>query len=397
MATETWIINETFDAYDKSYDIAVSYTSGGRHFDQISFGNKSSTTYYALIYSYKDSDGIFHTVMPLNSGNWSISGYRTIIFDSPVTDANLLNWLQTRAVKKLNVSFKRYYKFPVLIGSGAYKFQPYTVAQPKLATVSGVSVAEKSLSFDAVKNASEYEVLLDRVSVGTVKQFPIKGNLIIIENKQYRVLKIDGSIAEILAMYSAPTNQKFDANSSYNNFYAGKTLDTYLSGTFYDSLSTNIKNAITPKTFTQDSWHFNAGTSGGKGNPIYQGIYSSSSSGYYRLGLGSLTYGSSITRNCYVLSIQDIIDYLDVTNVMTTSNTTLTDTNIWKMFWNQTTSPELSVTPWLRSANSGYSELVFVINSYFGYPINTDASITRDVRPAFQIDLSKIAFTIVEE
>ena len=99
MATETWIINETFDAYNTSYDIAVSYTSGGRHFDQISFGNKSSTTYYALIYSYKDSDGIFHTVMPLNSGNCSISGYRTIIFDSPVTDANLLNWLQTRAVK----------------------------------------------------------------------------------------------------------------------------------------------------------------------------------------------------------------------------------------------------------------------------------------------------------
>lgn len=169
MATETWIINETFDAYNASYDIAVSYTSGGRHFDQISFGNKSSTTYYALIYSYKASDGIFHTVMPLNSGNWSISGYRTIIFDSPVTDANLLNWLQTRAVKKSNVSFKRYYKFPVLLGSGSYKFQPYTVAQPKLATVSGVSVAEKNLSFEAVKNAAEYEVLLDGVSVGTVE------------------------------------------------------------------------------------------------------------------------------------------------------------------------------------------------------------------------------------
>lgn len=130
MATETWIINETFDAYNASYDIAVSYTSGGRHFDQISFGNKSSTTYYALIYSYKDSDGIFHTVMPLNSGNWSISGYRTIIFDSPVTDANLLNWLQTRAVKKSNVSFKHHYKNTILIGSGTIKFRRYSITPP---------------------------------------------------------------------------------------------------------------------------------------------------------------------------------------------------------------------------------------------------------------------------
>ena len=134
MATETWIINETFDAYDANYDIDVSYTSGGRHFDQISFGEKSSTTYYALIYSYKDSDEIsheiFHTVMPLNSDNWSISGYRTIIFDSPVTDANLLNWLQTRAVKKSNVSFKRHYKNTILIGSGTIKFRRYSITPP---------------------------------------------------------------------------------------------------------------------------------------------------------------------------------------------------------------------------------------------------------------------------
>ena len=68
--------------------------------------------------------------MPLNSGNWSISGYRTIIFDSPVTDANLLNWLQTRAVKKSNVSFKHHYKNTILVGSGIYKFRRYSITPP---------------------------------------------------------------------------------------------------------------------------------------------------------------------------------------------------------------------------------------------------------------------------
>lgn len=161
MATETWIINETFDAYDKSYDIAVSYTSGGRHFDQISFGNKSSTTYYALIYSYKDSDGIFHTVMPLNSGNWSISGYRTIIFDSPVTDANLLNWLQTRAVKKSNVSFKRYYKNTILVGSGIYKFRRYSIGTVE----NGYKLTLTSIHLNAGQTVSIYMNNADGTSI----------------------------------------------------------------------------------------------------------------------------------------------------------------------------------------------------------------------------------------
>ena len=221
---------------------------------------------------------------------------------------------------------------------------------------------------------------------------PVKGDLITIESKQYRVLKTNGSVAEVLAMYDASTSVKFDTNSSYNNTYAGKNIDTYCNSTFYSSLSTAMKTAIVDKTFTQDSWSLIFDTSGGTGTAIYQGTTYSSS--YYRVGLVNAAYGTSISRKCYVLSVQDVIDYLEVTTAMDVTSTTLTSVNIWKMFWNRTTSPK-SPSPWLRSAKSDNANTPFYVTRDIGRLSAISAGSPYAVRPAFQIDLSKIEWSPV--
>ena len=213
-----------------------------------------------------------------------------------------------------------------------------------------------------------------------------KGDIITIDDKQYRVLKIEGTVAEVLCMYDANRLIKFDTNSSYNNTYAGKNIDTYCNNTFYSGLSSAMKSAIVDKTFTQDSW--------GRSTSVptqshYTGRYGSST---YYLALVNAAFGTSITRHCYCLSIQDVLDYLEATTSMGTSDTTLTDTNVWKMFWDVTTS-QSDKPIWLRSADSSNSLYAFNVRGNSGFLGYDRVDNTYAARPAFQIDLSKIAWS----
>lgn len=217
-------------------------------------------------------------------------------------------------------------------------------------------------------------------------KMPVKGDLITIEDKQYRVLKINDSVAEVLAMYDAATSQDFDTSGN-SNVYANSSLDVYLSQTFYNSLSTTMQNAIVAKTFQQDSWYEGTNESA---IAEYNGTYQTTNN--YTLSLISTTFGASISRKCYVLSCQDVIDYLEVTTSMSSADTTLTSENVWRMFWNQTSSPE-SIYPWLRSACSSSAYTAFYVYGYNGYLTDDRIDSAHSVRPAFQIDLSKIAWS----
>lgn len=215
---------------------------------------------------------------------------------------------------------------------------------------------------------------------------PVKGDIITMDSRQYRVLTITGTVAEVLAMYDASTSVKFDSASNYNNTYAGKSLDTYCNSTFYSGLSAAMKSAIVDKTFTQDSWNW---VSSVPTPSHYTGKYGSTT---YYLTLINPEYKTVITRHCYVLSVQDVLDYLNATTGMGISDTTLTDTNLWMMFWNQTTSQN-SANLWLRSARADTSVSAFTVYGSYGYLDFSNVNYAYAVRPAFQIDLSKIEFT----
>lgn len=227
--------------------------------------------------------------------------------------------------------------------------------------------------------------------------YPVKGDLITMTlgnatpaagtNNQYRVLSINGSIAEVVAMYDIGTTQLFNTASS--NTYAGSDLDTYLNTTWYNTLSSTAKSAIVSKTFTQDSLYW-----GNTGDPDYSGYYGTTNPGTiaYTVSLGSATYGSEITRNIYALSFQDVIDYVMDSSI---TDGALQNYNIWTLFWNTTSQPSGVTNSWLRSASDDYPSRVWLVNCTYGnFSRNTVTSSGYAARPAFTIDLSKIAFTI---
>lgn len=89
----------------------------------------------------------------------------------------------------------------------------------------------------------------------------------------------------------------------------------------------------------------------------------------------------------YALSVREVIDYLGVSE-----NGDFTDTDIWQMFWNDNNSHSEQKL-WIRSANDTGGATVLVVrgdNGSFYYYYNYDS---YRVRPAFQIDLSKVEWT----
>ena len=217
--------------------------------------------------------------------------------------------------------------------------------------------------------------------------YPNKSDIVNIDmrgygiTQQYRILKnVSGSIYEVLGM-SNLTTSTFGTSQTYAN----GTLDTYLNNTWYNTLSSTAKTAIVDKTFRQDSWYKN-----NSGNPVYVGALTSNS---YNISLSSASFGAEITRHIYALRLQDIIDYLEVTPQMTASDTTLTDVNVWQMFWDSS-SQQTAMFIGLCSAQAGATNYVLTLNGTYGnFGSNTYGDSTQ-VRPAFQIDLSKIDFTI---
>ena len=112
----------------------------------------------------------------------------------------------------------------------------------------------------------------------------------------------------------------------------------------------------------------------------------------YYLELANAAYGESITRHCYCLSVQDVLDYLEATTSMGTSDTTLTGINVLQMFWN-VTAIQSGKYIWLSSAGSGSSSRAFRVLGDYGDLDRSFVSNNYAVRPAFQIDLSKIEWT----
>ena len=210
-----------------------------------------------------------------------------------------------------------------------------------------------------------------------------KGQLITMNldgtDREYRILKLDGNIAEVVCMSSV-------GKSTFggNNTYAGSSLDTYLNSTWYNTLTAAAKAAIVSKTFNQDGWYW--GTSG---SPVYSGHYGPTVPGTnsYSISKDSDTYGDQITRNVYALSVQDVIDYITDTDV---GDGKLENYNIWKMFWNMTTQPSDLEYPWLRSADPSDTSIGWGAGYSNGDIVRLFLDNNVSVRPALTVDLSKI-------
>ena len=96
----------------------------------------------------------------------------------------------------------------------------------------------------------------------------------------------------------------------------------------------------------------------------------------------------------FALGIQDVIDYLNDSSVQVDTTAILRNVNIWKMFWNDEVSHSDKCL-FLRSSYADDSDYVWIVDDSYGVLRNDYVSYSYVVRPALNLDMSKIQYTLV--
>lgn len=216
-------------------------------------------------------------------------------------------------------------------------------------------------------------------------------------NKIYRILSINGTIVKVLGMSDISTSQAYNTTNKTGTFingttgqlYAGSDLDTYLNTTWYNTLTAVAKAAIVPESRTQYMYqYYDAPNTPNTPTYTYQYQYSWSDSDYDNVNLtDSILIGN---RNIFALDLKDIFDYFG--KVCITSNELIE-------LWTNQTSAVSDKYWWLSSAEDADDPdyWAWFVNGDNGYLESIGVTDALAVRPAFNIDLSKIPFTKTTE
>lgn len=220
--------------------------------------------------------------------------------------------------------------------------------------------------------------------VGVTGDFSSKGNLVTINNTQYRVLAVNGTRVKVMSMVGVG-NSAFNSSSITALFgsktgqkYADSNLDNAMIS-YYNSLPTAIQDAIVEQNINQSMYSWSGGTNASASfsawhkNPFTD--TDTSGTNYYLTRIADINVG---TRKVYALDVDDAIAYLG-------SSSTPQDIN--EMFFNARN--DVSNYVLLRSADVSYEKNTFGANGYFGALGTVGQFISNgEIRPAFIIDLS---------
>ena len=223
---------------------------------------------------------------------------------------------------------------------------------------------------------------------------PVKGDLITMNldgtSRLYRVLSVNGNVCKVLGMWDYFTSKYNEINKTTNfngttaQKYEGSTLDTYLNTTWYNKLSSEAKNAIVPENVVQYCYkYYDAPNTPNTPTYTYQYQYNWENSNYNNANnLGNVTVGE---RNVFALDLKDIFDYI--------GKVCITSDELMTMFWNSTT--KVYKYPWLRSSNAASSGSAWSVSGSMGSLSRDSVTYILEVRPALNLDMSKIQYTLV--
>lgn len=230
---------------------------------------------------------------------------------------------------------------------------------------------------------------------------PCKGSIISMDldgngTKEYRVLSMNGDVAKVMAMYDDLTST-WDNNLPSTTIgtltvakYEDSGIDTYLNTTWYNTLSDIAKAAIVPESVVCDAWYRS-----NSGDPAYNGTYGTAIPGTSSYTISKYA-GETLNigeRNVFALGVQDVIDYLNDSMVQVDTTAILRNVNIWKMFWNDEVSHSGKYL-WLRSASAQAYLDAYMVGGSNGNFNPSSLYKSYIVRPALNLDLSQVPFTI---
>ena len=222
----------------------------------------------------------------------------------------------------------------------------------------------------------------------------VKGDLITMNldgmSRLYRVLSVNGNVCKVLGMWDdlASGYNRISTTTNFNGItaqkYEGSTLDTYLNTTWYNKLSSEAKNAIVPENVVQYCYkYYDRPNTPNNPTYTYQYQYNWSNSDYENAdNVGNVVVGN---RNVFALDLKDIFDYFE--KVCITSDEVMT------IFWNSTTIVQQSL--WLRSSDAISPGNAWDVNGSRGIFRRDIVRTSGVVRPALNLDMSKIQYTLV--
>ena len=179
---------------------------------------------------------------------------------------------------------------------------------------------------------------------------------------QYRVLKVEGDNAFVVAMWDL-----YEVDfSKKDNLYRTSDIDKLLEQGLYKTCKPEVKKAIVVQKQLKQSFYDWSDDFDNKKYPAF---------------IGELQKEELVgKRHIYLLDIQDICEYFDFKE--------FNEGELRKMLWGNDKG-----WCWLRSAHSGNTSYAWYVYGYYGSVVYYDISYTRAVRPAFVIDLSKIEWS----
>lgn len=232
------------------------------------------------------------------------------------------------------------------------------------------------------------------VEKGDIIKFDAFGNG---TQERFRVLKCDGNIAEILDLqdtntFSQPT---ITNQSGYPTLpFANGPLDNFFKNTYYTALTAEVRQAIQSNTVNVYDYECVSKLASAIAPDNY--IFSSKniSSNYVLYALKNYST-ETLERNIYTLTIDHILEYLNLPN----TKADIPNAELYTMIYsNQSATKKWC---WLNYFNRGST---YVNNRTFGMVSCENKCLTTGsgmslpdwpcyARPVFTIDLSKIIWT----
>lgn len=237
--------------------------------------------------------------------------------------------------------------------------------------VNGVDKEVKSVSINGVELWKSFTP----PNKGAIISFDALGNG---TTKRFRVLKVNGTTGLLFSMdnngsatyRSSSVTTTFDNGTAYQK-YDGSALDN-LCTTYYNNLSQATKNAIIQTNRVQSCYRYYGGV---LADSFIILTDTNSKKSYPRIS--QKTIGN---RYCFALDIDDIVEYFGG-NVQVSNADIVNLLGITQQMWFASASYNLSNNAMCYNPANQYA--------YFGAV--TDSKLFK---PAFNIDLSQINFTI---
>lgn len=223
--------------------------------------------------------------------------------------------------------------------------------------------------------------------------FSKRGNVVTIDGKQYKILGVNGTQAEIMLMdfykYITPDYRRYPVEATFKlndgssiiipNAYDGSELDLAMSE-FYDELPEVIQNSIVEQNIRQSL--YDAIYDAENPDADFSGEAKQSGIKYYLTKKSKINVG---TRKVYALDVDDVIDYL---------GSHPDGDEVRDMFF-VNISRSISSAVLLRTASIKENFYGFKADCYQGYVVSTNDR--GEVRPTFVLDLSLIDYDNVNK